>query len=241
MPRQFVLASLLAASLLLILANPVHAQIVENGLIGNTDYDGWDGLGSVPGYGFGTAWATPLTAFEAGSGDAALDRIAGTHYSASVSLYSFSSNTDFSVIDESAISGLETVVFSIQTWLAGDEITGPVALAGLPQLSHDGTGPQNLAADFDFFSDGGPPVFFAGSLFETVVYTFQWDLTDLGITEFNIDWNHQVHSGVIALQLEQSDTFSLATATVVPLPAAAWMLMSGLLGLVAIRRRSATI
>ena len=224
----------LGAALMVALIN-ANAQLVHNSLSGNADYDGWDNLGSVPGYGFNTAWSTPMESFESGSGDAVLDRISGGHYSASVSLYSFGSNTNFSLFDNTALAGVETVVFSIETWLNDDDPLNPIALATLPTLNYNG-GSQALATSHDFIADGVATVSFGGEDLETKIYTLQWDVTGLGVNSFSIDWEHQVHSGIVAIQLEQSDEFSIAAAEViqpVPLPGAAFLLGSSLFGLFA--------
>lgn len=209
----------------------VNAKIVENGLTGNVGYDGWDSLGGIPGYGFGTSWASPLGSFESGSGDADLNRNSGGHFSATLGLYSLSGPSNLSVDDSSAIAGLETVVFSVDTTLGAEDL----ALLSTPTLSYNG-GTQSLIADFDF-SSALPTA--TGTPFGDVdafAYTFQWDLSGMAVTSFNIDWDQQLHSVVRGLQLEQSDSYSLANAQVVPVPGAAWLFASAGLLLTAFRR-----
>ena len=209
-----------------------HAAIVDNGLSGNINYDGWDVLGGVSGYGSGTTWATPMGSMELGSGDAGLDRISGGHYSASFGLYSPSGTSVFSVVDSTAVAGLETVVISIDSLLGADDI----ALLSNPVLNFN-SGSQQAIADYSFSTvlptQTGTPF---GDV-DPIAYTFQWDLTGLGVTSFAVNWEHQVHSSLRTIQLEQSDTFSVANAQVVPVPAAAWLFGSACVGIFAVRRK----
>ena len=208
--------------------NQAHAAIATNNLIGNVSFDGWENLRA------GTLTTAQLTAGfgsnEAGSGDALFTRTSGAHYPAGSSLYSFSVDSTFSVSDTTAVSGLGTVVFSIKTWLNGDAWS-----TAAPTLNYNG-GSQSLAADLtgsklDGSIDFGGPI-------DLYTYTFQWDLTGLGINNFNLNWGQLVHTGVLALQLEQSDTFTAsAEVAAVPVPAAAWLFGSGLLGLAGVSRR----
>lgn len=204
-----------------------NAAIATNNLTGTTSYDGWAPLNSSA---LTTAQLTAgFGSNEAGSGDATLTRVSGAHYPAGSSLYSFSVDSTFSVFDTTAVSGLETVVFSIKTWLNGDEWN-----TAAPSLSFNG-GSQSLLADLagsklDGTIDFGGPI-------DTYVYTYQWDLTGQSVSSFSVNWGQLVHTGVIALQLEQSDTFTASSEiAAVPVPAAVWLFGSGLLGLAGVSR-----
>ncbi len=217
--RRLALAMLLSG-----IAPLASASLVDNNLTGTVDYDGWDDFSGVSG-------AFPYGSFEAGSGDAELERISGGHFAATSSLYSFSTDSVLSVYDNTALAGVGTVVFSIETWL--NEDTWATAL---PTLSYNG-GSQSLAADLVGSQAGTADISFGGEELDTYVYTFQWDITNSGATAFNVDWGQKVHTGVIALQLEQSDTFSVSPAvSAVPVPAAAWLFGSALLGLAGVGR-----
>lgn len=237
---------------LCMVAPSAQAALVNNGLTGNVQFDGWEGTNPHGGEGFGgfpVPWnlagggfpaGNPIGSWEAGSGDAEMDKVSGGHYSASISFYSFSGPTHFTTYDNSALSGVETIVFSIQTWLNGgnwnSDVGGTLASGGTPLLSYNGGSVTDVAADYTFSGLHPDKANFGGPL-DTYVYTFQWDVTGLGVTDFNIDWGQLAHTGVMALQLEQSDTFSIANASIVPIPAAVWLFGSGLMGLVGIARR----
>ncbi len=205
-----------------------HAAIATNNLTGTIAFDGWEDLKA------GTLTTAQLTAGfgsnEAGSGDALVTRVSGGHYPSGSSLYSFTTDSSFSVSDATAVSGLETVVFSIKTWLNGDAWS-----AAAPTLSYNG-GSQSLAAGLTGSKTDGSIDF--GGPIDLYTYTFQWDLSGLGVNSFNVNWGQLAHTGVLALQLEQSDTFSVSSeVAAVPVPAAAWLFGSGLLGLAGVSRR----
>jgi hypothetical protein len=227
-----------SALLLALSTSAANAAIVNNGLSGNTEYDGWDNLSSSA---LSTAdLASGFGSNEAGSGDAVLTRQTGGFYPASASLYSFSSNSILEVADATAIAGLETVVFTVQTWANpsfGDGSTAAGSIANGPTLNLNG-GADALAADYIGVEYLGP---FSGGGFDvdSYAYTYQWDLSSLGaITSFDLEWEQIVHAGVLALQLEQSDSFTVAASvSAVPVPAAVWLMLSGVGALMSMRRR----
>lgn len=207
--RVLVAATLVA---LAVSAASSHAAFVSNGLTGNTDYDGWADLrAGTPGLSSATL-ASGFGSNEVGSGDAVLTRTGGAHFPASSSLYSFSVDSTFQVAEAVALADVKTIVFSILTWPSvGDGSTAGDALSGLPVLNING-GTDAIPADyagFEFFGAGS----LGGFDVDTYAYTFQWDVTSLGsVTSFDVDWGQRVHAGVVGLQLEQSDVFSLSTA-----------------------------
>ncbi|MEM9481133.1 MAG: PEP-CTERM sorting domain-containing protein [Verrucomicrobiota bacterium] len=223
--KRFVLSLKLSVSALLLLSVlPSGAVIVINNLSGNTDYDGWDDFSNLPGYGTfevgpfappGTPWPSPIGSFEAGSGNAEVNRTAGTHYSAGISLYSFAGSSDFTVFDPDPIGGLATVVLTLEDWEGSSATSDPL-------LSFNG-GTQSMVADFTSSSVVGSGDF--GGPFLINARTFQWDVSSLGsITSFNIDWTQGSSAGLLALQLEQSDVFSIASAVPIPEPQTAVLL-----------------
>lgn len=228
-----------AAAFALSMAIPADAALVSNGLTGGTEYDGWIDLKS------GTLTTGDLTSGfgsnESGSGNAVLTRTSGAHYPAGSSLYSFSSNSTFEVADVSALSDVNTVVFSILTWPNGGDGSTPAgSINSGPTLNFNG-GAQAIAADYVGAVSVGTIDF--GGPVETFAYTFQWDLSSIGdvITSYDVDWEQIVHAGVLGLQLESSDTFTMSTAlapAAAPEPGSAALVGLGLLGMVgAFRRR----
>lgn len=239
--------TLLAVAAGFLLAAPqARALIVENNLTGTVQYDGWDDFGGIAGYGsndvgptsnfippstFGPPlpWPAPLASFETGSGDATLMRTSGSHYSAGFSLYTFAGSSGFTIGDSSAISNLNTVVFTIADWVG----TSPT---GAPTFNYNG-GTQALVADY-VSSDPFSTVNFGGDDFVVSARTFQWDLSGIsGITDFNIDWTQGSSAGVTAIQLEQSSVFTVASATVVPEPTSLGLFGMGAALLLARRRK----
>lgn len=244
--RRVVALVVAAGALLMGVAMNAQAKIANHNLTGNVQFDGWDVLASIPGYGFNDVgpdfngppppnpsptWPAPLGSMEVGSGDGTLDRTSGTHYSASLALYSFVGGSDFTIGDSSAIADLATVVLTIADWEGGSPSSAPL-------LSYNG-GSQELASGFTSSGLFGTVNFSINGSTDPLdvnARTFQWDLTGLGVTSFRIDWNAPIHTGITALQLEQSDEFTQAAAEIVPVPAS--MALLGIGGLAALRRRS---
>lgn len=224
------------ASVTLLVGAAAGQNLVTNNLSGNVQFDGWENLGGLAGYGIsevgpfspaGTAWPSAIGSDVAGSGDSTVNRTFGTHYSASASLYSFAGPSGFTMGDNSAIADLATVVFTIADWAGSSPTTDPV-------LSFNG-GTQQLAATAVASNPFGD-ILFGGDSINISVRTFQWDLSAFsGITDFSIDWTQGSSAGIVGFQLEQSDVFSVASAIPVPAPGSLALLALG--GLTAARRR----
>ena len=106
------------------------AVLLDPELPGTTAYDGWEDLTTANHPGYPTfpgseAWPTPIAADDpASDGGAKLDKLAGNGYPASASIYAPFVVSTFGIADESALIGLETVVFQIE--IGGDEdLDGP--------------------------------------------------------------------------------------------------------------------
>jgi len=212
-----------------------QAAIVNNGFSGNKEYDGWDNLAaSAPGLTTTILSTSPgFGSNEAGSGDATFLRTSGSHFPSSLSLYSFSGNSVFRLSDAvTTFADINTVVFTITTWSNGNEGLPAGSFTSLPSLSFNG-GSQALAASY-FGTTSVGTVDFGGPL-PTYAFTFQWDLSSFGdaITSYDISWGQIVHTGVLGLQLESSDTFSMSNA--VPEPSSALLAASA--AVLAFRRR----
>ncbi|MEM6654429.1 MAG: hypothetical protein AAF596_01375 [Planctomycetota bacterium] len=238
------------AAAALVAAVPSSAALVPNNLSGTVQFDGWDQLGGISGYGFNdvgpfsggpvdpndpfgpsnppVSWPIALNSFQTGSGDATLLRTAGGHYSASISLYNFAGPSDFTIGDSSAIDDLATVVFSILDWVGSSPTT--------PPLLNILGGAQGLAADLSSVEPAGQ-VFFQGAPVALNTRTFQWDLTAFGpVDGFAIDWTQGSSAGISALQLEQSTVFTVASA-IVPEPGSLLLSAIGVVAAMQPRRR----
>ncbi|MEM9585958.1 MAG: PEP-CTERM sorting domain-containing protein [Planctomycetota bacterium] len=236
-------------------ATGLHAQSVEpqfldvgSFLSGNTDFDGWDDLSvnnpdisspPYPSFPGAAPWPAPIeslltqntfpnTADDDPTGDAIFNKTSGNGYPASSTIYSSPFGTGTYVVsDSTALPGLETIVFQAEIgsgssgWLTGD-----------PTLTVNGTTAVPLAnsllvdVNFDPAGPFGP--------LSRNTFLYQWDVTGLGVTDFDIDFGLAGTSATIwALQLDQGDTFAA-----VPEPTAlAGLAGLGLIGAVARRRR----
>lgn len=207
-----------------------NAEIVNNGLTGNVEYDGWVDLrAGTPGLSTATL-ISGFTANEAGSGSGVLTRLSGFHYPAGSSLYSFSGHSQFQVA-QSAVSDISNVVFTIRSWANPDYVTGTVgsgAILNGPTLNYNG-GSQALTWDYAGTLALGSE---SGGGFEVngEAFTFQWDLSSVteNISSFNVQWDQVVHAGLVGAQLESSDVFTVSSAvTAVPEPGSMAMLALG--------------
>ena len=247
-------AALVAAALAACssVAMAVPMSLIDPGLTGSTQFDGWH-EGSLttpsnpgyPGFPGSAAWPAPIGSSAAGSGDANLNKVAngtgGGPYPASGSIYfgGFSADVNndggtLSVTDTTPVAGLANIVFQIQI---GEAWTFDFLDHVLPTLSYNG-GSQALTADTSMLLEQ----FFNGTVSmptgeENVyinTYMLQWDVSALGpITDFAIEFSGVQHAQLYMVQLDQSDTFS-----VVPEPGA--MVLAGLGGvglLLAARKR----
>ncbi|MBX3411598.1 MAG: PEP-CTERM sorting domain-containing protein [Pirellulales bacterium] len=229
--------------------------LIDPGLPGTTQYDGWASgsltTGANPGFpGFpGTgAWPSAIGSSAPGSGDATLMKVAngagGGPYPGGGSIYygGFSGDSNvnggtLSVADSTPVSGVKNVVFQIQI---GEASTYDFFNDILPTLNYNG-GVQQLAATnnllLEQFFNGtidtptGPEDVFINT------YLLQWDLTPVGsVTDFNIDWNGVQHVQVYALRLDQSDHYE---AYAVPEPTSIGLALMGGLGLIGARAHRA--
>ncbi|QOV90165.1 PEP-CTERM sorting domain-containing protein [Humisphaera borealis] len=219
----------------LLLGSPAVAAPQPLNLTGVAQYDGWGNFNAttMPGYGTypgASAWSSgSLGSNLAGSGDAVLNRIAGSGssgpYVASSTIY-FAGAGTLSVTDASPVANLKTVVFQIDL--------GPGSGSGFtaePTLTYNGitAGPTPRKLELDggigaLDPDGNPAT--------TTTLLYQWDLTGItGITSYGVQWSNTQHTQLYAMRLDQSDT-----VTAVPEPAALAPLLLGTVAL--LRRRS---
>jgi hypothetical protein len=212
-----------------------HAAMTIN-LPGNTETSGWDNLKNSNSYwsanGYPTtypgasAWPAPVAANAAGSqGSAGFMKRTGNGYFSGSSLYDAGGAGMFSISDASPIGGIATVVFQID---AG------TAIGVAPVLNFNG-GSQALAPNYFAQADGEYLTFNfeTGQSFPTQNRAWQWDLTGLGVTSYEITWGSVAnnHLTQYELNLTTGDAFIQA----VPEPTA--VVMISLTSLALFRRR----
>jgi len=202
------------------------AALVNPGLTGVTEYNGWVGLtnSNYSGYpmfpGFGP-WGAPLGPNQTGSGSAGIYKVSdgttGGPFPSSSSMY-FGGVTSvinayggtLSVTDLSPVAGVKNVVLQIQI---GEAWTYDFFNHVLPKLNYNG-GTQALAPTsavvIEKYYNG--TVEMPSGLEDVYINTYliQWDLSTLpGITDFSLTFDGAEHAQLYAVQLDQSDTYTV--------------------------------
>ena len=208
-----------------------HAAIVVS-LPGNTETSSWKHLDNSNPYWAanayptafpGTApWPAAVAANGSGSqGSAMLMKVSGNGYFSGSSIYDAGGAGTFSLFDDSPVSNLANLVFQID---AGTSIGIP------PTLNYNG-GSQALAPDHSAQTDGSHLTFnfSTGQSFPTLNQAWQWDLTGLGVTSYQITWGSTPdnHLTQYEFNLAAGDTF----VQVIPEPSTAllaWLIPSAL-------------
>lgn len=143
------------------------------------------------------------------SGGATFKRLTGGFYPASFGLYSWSTDSAFSLSVNNAVAGLTSV--NLQSFISVDTTQGVDGLlqAGyLPTLSFNG-GSQSLAPVYSMSSvsggvamDGSP---LSASPSNPNYGQFAWDLSGVGtsVTSFTITFGIDTHANALAFQLDQ--------------------------------------
>lgn len=211
-----------------LLASAASAAFLTVDLPGNTDYDGWGegfnntrypGYGTYPGTG---AWPSPIGS-DTLTSDAYLEKVTGSGYPSTTpgSNYIYSTlagaqaaNTDpsivvgtFSVVDDTPLAALETVVFQIQisywTNLGAAFPTGV-----LPTLNYNGGSQSLQATDYALVHSGAFESSFGSGIAD--FWAFQWDLSSLEepITSFEVVYSVTNHAQTYALELHQGDEYT---------------------------------
>ena len=209
-------------------ANATFASIVDNGLIGSVQTDSWEELGGLSGTSAGL-WANDLSAQTSTDTYAVLSKTSGGHYSASMGLYSWSGPSVLRITSGNPLADASSIVFNIRTNSTHDSIANLYI------------GSSSFVPSASFASIGESYESSFGTLTPTFT-SYQWDLNNLGISEslqiedLYVEFTAADHLSITGLQLDQSDTYNVAT-TVVSVPAAAWLFCSALLGVAVIRRK----
>jgi len=210
----------------------------------NVNSSNFSGYGGFPG---SSAWPAPIGSNELGSGDAVLNRVAGSPtgggpFLSSSSIYfgNFAQVPNalggtLRVSDSTPLANLKTLIFQIQI----GEATG-YDLYSAPALKINGgtsivnplfAGILNRYQSGTFFSP-------ATELDEPVYVNtrgYQWDVSSLGaVTSFSIDFSGVTHSQIYGLQLDQSS--SVFSTAVIPEPNVGGLVLAGALFFLTCRR-----
>ncbi|WFB37749.1 PEP-CTERM sorting domain-containing protein [Kiritimatiellota bacterium B12222] len=197
----------------------ISGALIDSGLTGTTSLNGWEGLNNSyydavthgGGYPGAAAWTNPMVANE-GEADAQLMKVSGTAYPASSSLYT-SGGAVLSLSDLSALTDLETIVFSIAIapGTGGGVVTGP-------SLTLNGS--TLIGAATTTWDLGSTSATIGGFEVTQTTYSYQWDLSGFGSTihDFDLRFETGEHAQTYAMQLDQGDTYSLASPNAIPEP-----------------------
>jgi hypothetical protein len=217
-------------------------QVVNFG-VGSSGSDAWVNVNSANFSGYGgfpgsSAWPAPIGSNGLSSGDAVLNRVAGSPtgggpFLSSGSIYfgNFAQIPNalggtLQVTDSTALSDLKTLVFQIQI----GEATG-YDLYSAPALKING-GSSIVSPLFsgilNRFQSGTFPSPATGLNEPVYVNTrgYQWDVSSLGaVTSFSIDFSGVTRSQIYGLQLDQSS--SVFSTAVIPEPNVGGLILAG--------------
>jgi len=217
-------------------------QVVDFGS-GSSGSDAWVNVNSVNFSGYGgfpgsSPWPAPIGSNGAGSGDAVLNRVAGSPtgggpFLSSGSIYfgNFAQIPNalggtLRLTDSTPLADLKTVVFQIQI----GEATG-YDLYSAPALKINGGSSivdPLFSGIINRFQNGtfNSPATGADEPVYVNTRGYQWDVSSLGaVTSFTIDFSGVTHSQIYGLQLDQSSSF-FSTA-VIPEPNARVLVLAG--------------
>lgn len=234
--------NVLGAALVAFSASSVSAAMVDNGFAGNVESNNWGNFSNTASWGAGAAPTAPYNNYStyflnSEESQAAFRRIDGTHYPASIGMYSFNGGAStLGVSDTSVLADVETVSLTVRTSLYSDGSW--FADGEAPTLSYNGGTVKGVADYVSGITTQSVFVAAMGQYIDYAVQTFQWDLSSVNsITDYGIQWGQLLHTSLTGLQLDASDTFSVSTAVApVPVPAAVWLFASGVLGMVGLGR-----
>ena len=220
-------------------------QVVNFG-VGSSGSDAWVNVNSANFSGYGgfpgsSAWPAPIGSNGLDSGDAVLNRVAGSPtgggpFLSSSSIYfgNFSQIPNalggtLRVTDSTPLADLKTLVFQIQIGEAtGYDFTSP---SGAPSLKINGGSSVVTPLFAGILSRYQSGTFFspATELNEPVYVNtrgYQWDVSSLGaVTTFSIDFSGVTHSQIYGLQLDQSS--SVFSSAVIPEPNVGGLVLAG--------------
>lgn len=193
-----------------------QASLTDFGLTGNASSDGWDNLTTSSG--IGEVWPAAFGSNEAGSGDADLERLSGTHFAAGLGLYSYMSGSVLEISDATALTDVETIVVAFRY---GENAENPSFLTGPSLTINDSTvvgsagNTLNLGIQSVYVEAMGDYVDYSTKI-------YQWDVSGLGVASFDIEFDLGMHTSLVGIQMEQSDSYTEA----IPEPATLMLLGS---------------
>ena len=217
-------------------------QVVDFGS-GSSGSDAWVNVNSVNFSGYGgfpgsSPWPAPIGSNGAGSGDAVLNRVAGSPtgggpFLSSGSIYfgNFAQIPNalggtLRLTDSTPLADLKTVVFQIQI----GEATG-YDLYSAPALKINGGSSivdPLFSGIINRFQNGtfNSPATGADEPVYVNTRGYQWDVSSLGaVTSFTIDFSGVTHSQIYGLQLDQSS--SVFSTAVIPEPNVGGLVLAG--------------
>lgn len=224
--------SILPIALVLLIGVTTASAFIDPQLAGTTQYEGWDDMTvsrlgtsrgtfpSPPFYEGAVDWPEAIDPNKAGSANLAeFDKVSGNGYNASSSVYSPFGPSTYKIVNGSALSGLQTLVFQIDS--------NGSTFGASPVLNYN-SGSQSVAFDFsgltagEFTSSGAP----GSSPTPTTNNIFQWDLSGISetINSYEIVWTTTSSAAIYGMELNSSDSFS---GSAVPEPGT-YALISGI-------------
>lgn len=199
-----------AAAVLLSSSGLAHANATQSAFSDIAGAAATDGFNTLTNTRITTAQlAAGITGNVDSDGGASFKRLTGGFYPASFGLYSWSTDSAFSLSVTNAVAGLTAV--HLQSFVSVDTTQGVDGLlqAGyLPTLSYNG-GSQSLAPVYSMSSvsggvamDGSP---LTASPSNPNYGQFAWDLSGVGasVSSFTITFGLDTHSNALAFQLDQ--------------------------------------
>jgi len=224
-----------AAMALLLCSGLAHANATQSAFSDIAGAAATDGFNSLTNLRISTAQlAAGITGNVDSSGGASFRRLTGGFYPASFGLYSWSTDSAFSLSVGNAVAGLTSV--NLQTFVSVDTTQGVDGLlqAGyLPTLSYNG-GSQSLAPIYTMSSVSGGVAMDGTALSASASNPnygqFAWDLSGVGssVSSFTITFGLDAHANALAFQLDQvaavpePSTYALAIIGVALCGGAGW-------------------
>lgn len=145
-------------------------------------------------------------------------------------IYSFMSQTHFSLTSTSPVSTLESLVVQIHMAKGSDPAAVNNEFVSAPLLTLTTTlGTQTLATDFSLLLNTSSTIIF-GNPTDIDLLGYQWDLSGISgtITGYSVDWQVAAHSITYGAATTESTATHTSSVLAVPEPSTYVMLMAGM-------------